>query len=299
MFDGHEAIHREVDSNDVEEDEDEKGEAPYPEIGFLISKADVDELLEDLVLIGFTNENHDAAEHSDHEVLEDDLGPVDVLDLGDVDPYFVIGFWDSVVDLHDSDFAYILPTQLKADLGNDDDDNDDFPFLLSDVVLDGNEPSFDNSNEHVEPFDRELGRLHDVLANVLEFGHNVVDDVEVMRVHVVERVLGVVVDDVFVGILTSDDEHDAHVKDDVVRKEQMVDRLAEDIIEDVGVDDVLLDADVADNVEEDDNGNDKRCLLVISDACESGSHDGGDEDVIDEESCLPKPQTLLCYHVEI
>ena len=107
---------------------------------------------------------------------------------------------------------------MKADLGNDDDDNDDFPFLLSDVVLDGNELSFDNSNEHVEPFDRELGRLHDVLANVLEFGHNVVDDVEVMRVHVVERVL-CVVDDVFVGILTSDDEHDAHVKDDVVREE--------------------------------------------------------------------------------
>ena len=110
---------------------------------------------------------------------------------------------------------------------------------------------------HVEPFDRELGRLHDVLANVLEFGHDVVDDVEVMRVHVVERVLGVAVDDVFVGILTSDDEHDAHVKDDVVRKEQVVDRLVEVIIEDFDVDDVLLDADVVDNVEEDDNGNDK------------------------------------------
>ena len=80
----------------------------------------------------------------------------------------------------------------------------------------------------------------------------------------------------------------------------MVDRLVEDIIEDLDVHDVLLvKADVVDNVEEDDNGNDKRCLLVISDACKSCSHDGGDEDVIDEQSCLPKPQTLLCYHVEI
>ena len=26
----------------------------------------------------------------------------------------------------------------------------------------------------------------------------------------------------FIGILTSDDEHDAHVKDDVVREEQIV-----------------------------------------------------------------------------
>ena len=69
-----------------------------------------------------------AVEHSDHEVLEDDLGPVDVLDIGNVDPYFVIGFWDNVVDLHDSDVVYILPIQLKADLGNDDDDSDDFPF---------------------------------------------------------------------------------------------------------------------------------------------------------------------------
>ena len=257
MFDGHEAIHREVDSNDVEETEDEEGKDPYPEIGFLISKVDVDELLEDLILIGFTNENHDAVEHSDHEILEDDLGPVDVLDLGNVDPYFVIGFWDNVVDLYDSDFAYILPIQLKADLGNDDDDSDDFPFILSDVVLDGNEFSFDNSHEHVEPFDRELGRLHDVLANELEFSHDVVGDVEVMRVHVVERVLGVVVvDDVFVGILTSDDEHDAHVKDDVVREEQMVDHLVENIIEDFDVDDALFDADVVDNVEENDNGND-------------------------------------------
>ena len=121
---------------------------------------------------------------------------------------------------------------------------------------------------------------------MLEFGHGFVD-VETVRVHVVERVL-CVVDDVFVGTLTSDDEHDAHVKDDVVREEQMVDRLVEDIIEDFDVDDVLFDANVVDNVEEIDNGNDKRCFLVIFDACESCSHDGGDEDVIDEELCPPK-----------
>ena len=41
-----------------------------------------------------------------------------------------------------------------------------FHFLLSDVVLNGNELSFDKADEHVEPFDPELGRLHDVLANV-------------------------------------------------------------------------------------------------------------------------------------
>ena len=76
--------------------------------------------------------NHDAVEHSDHEIFEDDLGPVDVLDLGNVDPYFVIGFWDNVIDLHDSDLAYILPMQTQADLGDDEDDNDDFPSFLSD-----------------------------------------------------------------------------------------------------------------------------------------------------------------------
>ena len=56
----------------------------------MISRADVDEPLEDLILIGCANENHDAVEHADHEVLKDDLGPIDVLDLGNVDPYFVI-----------------------------------------------------------------------------------------------------------------------------------------------------------------------------------------------------------------
>ena len=108
LSNGHEAIHREVDSDDAEENEDEEGKDPCPEIGFLISKVDVDELLEDLTLTNFTNENHDAVEDSDHEVLEDDLGPIDVLDLGKIDPYFVIGFWDNLVDLHDSDFVYIL-----------------------------------------------------------------------------------------------------------------------------------------------------------------------------------------------
>ena len=35
-----------------------------------------------------------------------------------------------------------------------------------------------------------------------------------------------------------------------------------------------------------------------SDSCESWFHDGCDNDVMDEEPCHPKPQTVLCYHVE-
>ena len=90
---------------------------------------------------------------------------------------------------------------------------------------------------------------------MLEIGHDVVD-VEAMRVHVVDRFL-CVVDDVFIGILTFDDEHDAHVKDDVVREEQIIGHLIENIVEDSHIDDVLLDADVFDNVEENDDGSDK------------------------------------------
>ena len=68
LFYGHGAIHRKVDGNGGEEGRD------ILRLDF-ISEADVEKLLNILILMGVTNENHDVVEHSDHELLKDDLGP--------------------------------------------------------------------------------------------------------------------------------------------------------------------------------------------------------------------------------